>query len=82
VKMLLGQMPQGALLEKYDLTQFSGVMAAVKEGHLANLNTALETHEQVFIKWGIFLILEKLKMITYRNLFKRVGRGGKRILSG
>jgi len=72
VKMLLGQMPQGALLEKYDLTQFSGVMAAVKEGHLANLNTALETHEQVFIKWGIFLILEKLKMITYRNLFKRV----------
>ena len=45
--MLLGQMPQVSLLEKYDLTQFSGVMAAVKEGHLANLNTALETHEQV-----------------------------------
>ena len=68
-------------------TQFTGVMSAVKEGHLANLNAALEQHEQVdgwhlsfqwanfdqvFIKWGIFLILEKLKMITYRNLFKRV----------
>ena len=67
--------------------QFTGVMSAVKEGHLANLNAALEQHEQVdgwhlsfqwanfdqvFIKWGIFLILEKLKMITYRNLFKRV----------
>merc|ERR1712062_677372 len=49
-----------------------GVMEAVKEGHLANLNSALEKHEKVFIKWGIFLILEKLKMITYRNLFKRV----------
>jgi len=72
VKMLLGQMPKESLLNKYDLTQFSGVMAAVKEGHLANLNKALEQHEQVFIKWGIFLILEKLKMITYRNLFKRV----------
>ena len=47
-------------------------MEAVKEGHLANLNSALEKHEKVFIKWGIFLILEKLKMITYRNLFKRV----------
>lgn len=72
VKMLLGQMPKESLLRKYQLTQFLGVMAAVKEGHLANLNLALEEHEQVFIKWGIFLILEKLKMITYRNLFKRV----------
>jgi len=72
VKMLLGQMPVEWLLKKYDLMQFSGVMAAVKEGHLANLNLALEQHEQLFIKWGIFLILEKLKMITYRNLFKRV----------
>ena len=72
VKMLLGQMPKQSLLEKYELTQFSGVMEAVKEGHLANLNSALETHEKIFIKWGIFLILEKLKMITYRNLFKRV----------
>ena len=72
VKMLLGQMPKQNLLEKYELTQFSGVMEAVKEGHLANLNSALEKHEKVFIRWGIFLILEKLKMITYRNLFKRV----------
>jgi len=72
VKMLLGQMPKQSLLEKFELTQFSGVMEAVKEGHLANLNSALEKHEKVFIKWGIFLILEKLKMITYRNLFKRV----------
>merc|ERR1712059_148618 len=37
-----------------------------------NLNQALEEHEKVFIKWGIFLILEKLKIITYRNLFKKV----------
>lgn len=62
VKMLLGQMPKESILNKYDLTQFAGVVAAVKEGHLANLNQALEQHEQIFIKWGIFLILEKLKI--------------------
>jgi len=72
VKMLLGQMPKESLLKKYDLGQFCGVMAAVKEGHLHNLNMVLEEHEKIFIKWGIFLILEKLKIITYRNLFKKV----------
>ena len=72
VKMLLGQMPRESLLEKYDLGQFRGVMAAVKEGNLFKLNQALEENEKEFIKWGIFLILEKLKIITYRNLFKMV----------
>merc|ERR1711915_1074171 len=52
--------------------QFISVMSAVKEGHLHNLNLALEEDEKTFIKWGIFLILEKLKIITYRNLFKKV----------
>ena len=27
---------------------------------------------EFFMKWGIFLILKKLKVITYRNLFKKV----------
>ena len=72
VKMLLGQMPKQSLLKKYDLQQFTGVMEAVKEGNLYNLNKALEDNERTFIKWGIFLILEKLRIITYRNLFKMV----------
>ena len=70
--MLLGQMPVESLLQKYNLEEFTGVMQAVKEGNLCKLNQALETNERVFIKWGIFLILEKLKIITYRNLFKKV----------
>ena len=72
VKMLLGQMPKQSLLTKYDLGQFAGVMEAVKEGNVFNLTKALEEHEKTFIKWGIFLILEKLKIITYRTLFKKV----------
>ena len=72
VKMLLGQMPLVALLKKYNLEEFTGVMEAVKEGNLCKLNHALDENEKIFIKWGIFLILEKLKIITYRNLFKKV----------
>uniref|UniRef100_A0A8C4QM78 PCI domain-containing protein 2 n=1 Tax=Eptatretus burgeri TaxID=7764 RepID=A0A8C4QM78_EPTBU len=40
--------------------------------NLLLLNDALNKHETFFIRCGIFLILEKLKIITYRNLFKKV----------
>ncbi len=41
-------------------------------GNLLQLNEALSRNEAFFIKFGIYLILEKLKIITYRNLFKKV----------
>lgn len=66
VKMLLGQMPSISLLSKYDLNQFNEVVQSVKQGNLLRLNSALEKNEKFFIKCGIFLILEKLKIITYR----------------
>lgn len=72
VKMLLGHMPKKALLQKFDLMQFYSVAEAVKAGNLLKLNEALDANEKFFIKCGIFLILEKLKIITYRNLFKKV----------
>jgi len=74
VKMFLGQMPTAGLLKKYQLTQFSKVVESVREGNLQRLDEALETHEQFFIECGIFLMLEKLKIITYRTLFKKVAR--------
>ncbi|MBN3275338.1 PCID2 protein, partial [Polyodon spathula] len=72
VKMLLGHMPTNQLLKKYDLLQFADVTKAVSEGNLLLLNDALAKHEAFFIRCGIFLILEKLKIITYRNFFKKV----------
>ncbi|UYV63813.1 PCID2 [Cordylochernes scorpioides] len=72
VKMLLGHMPTHQLLRKYNLLQFENVLIAVKQGNLLKLNEALEKEEQFLLKRGIFLILEKLKINTYRNLFKKI----------
>lgn len=72
VKMLLGHMPKCELLEKYDLLQFADVARAVSSGNLMLLNKALEVNEAFFIKCGIYLILDKLRVITYRNLIKKV----------
>lgn len=67
-----GQMPKISLLKKYDLMQFADVSQAVIEGNLKLLNSAIEAHEIFFAKCGVYLIVDKLKIITYRNLFKRV----------
>ncbi|XP_064614953.1 PCI domain-containing protein 2-like [Liolophura sinensis] len=72
VKMLLGHMPKVEVLQKYDLMEFAGVAKAVSSGNLLLLNQAMQENEAFFIRSGIYLILEKLKIIAYRNLFKKV----------
>jgi len=73
VKMLLGKMPPQALLIKHNLQQFVDVARAVKTGNVALLNEALRANEHFFIQTGTYLILEKLRAITFRTLFRRVG---------
>lgn len=72
VKMILGFMPTQYLLEKYDLLQFWDLVTSVKAGNLRGIDKVLEEHESFFIKAGIFLLVEKLKITAYRNLFKKV----------
>lgn len=70
--MLLGYMPKQTLLEKYNLMEFWELMESVKKGDLRSLEGVIEKHETFFIGAGIYLIVEKLKLIAYRNLFKKV----------
>ncbi|XP_043289765.1 PCI domain-containing protein 2 [Venturia canescens] len=72
VKMLLGYMPKQRLLEKYNLMEFWELVEAVKIGDLRRLESVMTKHENFFIGAGIYLIVEKLKLLAYRNLFKKV----------
>lgn len=72
VKMLLGYMPKREMLERYDVLQFHELSCALKEGNIAKFDEVIQRHEKFFIEYGIYLIVEKLKTIGYRNLFKRV----------
>ncbi|CAK1599012.1 unnamed protein product [Parnassius mnemosyne] len=72
VKMLLGFMPSKLLLQKYDLMQFWDLVSAVKDGNLRGIDQVMEEHESFFIRAGIYLIVEKLKITAYRNLFRKV----------
>ena len=72
VKLLRGQMPSEAMLTQYNLPQYIDIARAVRNGNILLLTEALAKEQLFFIQWGVFLILERLRMITYRNLFKKV----------
>ncbi|KAJ8974556.1 hypothetical protein NQ317_007327 [Molorchus minor] len=72
VKMLLGYIPSKKVLEKYDVVQFWDLVQAVCQGNLKRFDELMDMHETFFIKCGIYLIVDKLKIIAYRNLFRKV----------
>jgi len=72
VKMLLGFIPKRSLLMKYNLREFVDLVEALRTGNVKLLNKTFEKNERFFIGAGIYLLLEKLKFIAYRNLFKKI----------
>lgn len=74
IKMLLGRMPSKQLLEKYDLCQFDDIKRAVISGRIGDLDRAIEAHSDFLWRYGIYLIIEKLRPIALRNLFKKVAK--------
>lgn len=72
VKLLRGKFPTTYLLKKYGLTQYLELPQAIKSGDMKLLEAVLEQHQELFIRQGILLILESLKLFAWRNLFKRV----------
>lgn len=44
----------------------------LRDGNLKKLDETLMENERFFVECGIFLMLEKLKIIAFRNLFKKV----------
>lgn len=72
VKLLLGYIPNKKILEKYGIIQLWDLVQAVCQGNLKAFDEIMETHRTFFIKCGIYLIVDKLKIIAYRNLFKKV----------
>lgn len=72
VKMLLGYQPSAELLQTHDLTKFAPICDAVKKGNVAKFQEELDLNEAYFYELGVYLILERLRLVLYRNLFKRV----------
>lgn len=72
VKMLLGYMPRKETMHNFNVPQFHELACALKQGNVRLFDDIMQKYEAFFIDTGIYIIVEKLKIIAYRNLFKKV----------
>ncbi|KAL5728802.1 Enhanced ethylene response protein 5 [Ranunculus cassubicifolius] len=72
VKLSLGILPEASLLNNYDLTMYNDVVEALKRGDLRLLRSALQEHEDQFLRSGVYLVLEKLELQVYQRLIKKI----------
>ncbi|THU60096.1 hypothetical protein C4D60_Mb07t09030 [Musa balbisiana] len=72
VKLSIGILPKQWLIEKYNLIEYGEVVNALKKGDLRLLRQALREHEDRFLRSGVYLVLEKLELLVYQRLIKKI----------
>jgi len=72
VNMVLGVMPTAAVAEKYGLTELYGLSIAARRGDIGGFDRIMAANQQPFLRIGVYLLLEQVKVIAYRCFFKRM----------
>ncbi|KAH8942735.1 hypothetical protein BDL97_13G009100 [Sphagnum fallax] len=72
VKLSLGTLPKYSLLQRYNLLEYKEVVQALRMGDIRLLRHALQTHEDQFLRSGVYLVLEKLELQVCRRLMKKI----------
>lgn len=72
VQMCLGVMPGPAVGTVYGFTDYMDLGRAVIAGNLKSYDEIMQRNQRTFICSGVYLVLEQVKMIAYRNLLKKL----------
>uniref|UniRef100_A0AAV1VKY1 PCI domain-containing protein n=1 Tax=Peronospora matthiolae TaxID=2874970 RepID=A0AAV1VKY1_9STRA len=72
VKLLLGVMPSPKLLSDFSLGEYTGLTNAIRGGNLHLFTNYVNQYQDKFIHQGVYLLIEKLRLLVLRNLFKKV----------
>ncbi|CAF2749160.1 unnamed protein product [Rotaria sp. Silwood2] len=70
VKMLHGSTPKMDILEKYQLNELIDLIEPIRIGSLKLFIDKIKQYEQFLFDSGLFFLIENLKLITIRNLFR------------
>ncbi len=72
LKMNLGIMPSAKVASEYGFHEFVNLGEAVRKGDNMAFQKIIDENQTIFIQHGIYLVLEYVRMISYRNLFRRI----------
>lgn len=65
IKLILGFLPSQTLLSNARLKHLQGLVKAVKLGDVKMLNSEVEKFQTYYIDRGLFLVLDRLKLIGW-----------------
>lgn len=71
-RLRMGRYPTRGLLQRHSLDSLSGLVFATYAGDVDGFNRHLDKEEDHLISLGTYLVMEKLKLLVYRNLCARV----------
>ena len=71
-EMIIGNFPTQKLLEQYDLREYIDLSRAAIRGDLPELEKNIEKYMDYFVSLGVYISVEKLRLVTLRNFIKRV----------
>jgi len=71
-RLRAGRLPSAGLLKRHGLDDLGGFVKAVASGDVQLFNKELESREVQLIRAGTFLVIEKLKLLVFRNLCQQV----------
>jgi hypothetical protein len=69
--IVIGVFPKHEMISTSGLEHFEGLVSAIRIGDVESYNVLLESHAHVLAKSGTLVLMEKCKLICYRNLAKR-----------
>lgn len=70
--MVLGVMPSQRVAEVYNLHEFVRLGRAIALGDIRSYEDILLQHQASFVRIGVYLVLEHVKLIAYRSLIRRI----------
>jgi len=72
INLFYGKSPLPGLIQNHGLDHLQELVTSVKNGNVLCLEQMLERFQDLFISQGLFLTLQNLKLVSYRNLFRSV----------
>ena len=72
LNLLKKKFPTDQLLSRHSLDNYKDLVKIIKQGDVSRFNKYLQENQYKFLQQGILLVMESLKMLVFRNLFKKV----------
>ncbi|KAJ3333503.1 COP9 signalosome (CSN) subunit [Gonapodya sp. JEL0774] len=74
VRILRGTVPSPALFRRYPSLRnlYADLVDAVRKGDVRTFDRVMEEKEEQLVRWQVYQVVEKIKVLCLRNLLKKV----------